>query len=262
MRCGHAEVDFMTESKTPAESSVTVLLTATIDPKLILYTERRDPAVRLKDYRDAFQKWYANPSVNKIVFCENSGFDLSSLQELCRPIQSGKEVEFLSYEGQNFAPGLGKGYGELANLAHVAAHSKLLQSSCYLFKVTGRLYVSNAEKMIRRIARQRTVDVFCNLVDNLTYSDSRVFCCNEKFLRECLLPMKTVVNDSLGINFERILARAVHQGLSSGMKWSLLPATPRIHGVGGTFNEKYNGSLPYWLPRECFRRIKAAILAK
>lgn len=251
-----------TDRETPTESSVTVLLTATIDPKLIRFTERRDPAVRLTDYQDAFNRWYTNKSVKRIVFCENSGFDLSSIQELCQPNESRKEVEFLSFEGQNFPPGLGKGFGELANLAYVAAHSKLLQSSRYVFKVTGRLYVSNAEKMIQCIERQRTVDVFCSLVDNLTYSDSRVFCCTKRFLKECLLPMQTVVNDSLGMNFERILARAVHQGLSSGMTWSLLPAAPRIHGVGASFNQKYNHSFPYWLSRECFRKLKAAVLAR
>jgi hypothetical protein len=251
-------------SREAQASDVTVVLTATIDPKLIrgTGTKRVDPAVRLRDYRNAFRLWLANESVKRIVFCENSGSDLSSICELYQPGRSGKEVEFLSFAGQDFDPSFGKCFGELSILAHVAAHSELLRSCPYMLKVTGRLYVGNIARLILRLSRRHRVDVCCNLVENLSYSDSRVFGCTKTFLQECLLPQRPVANESIGMNFEKILARAVHQGLSSGMTWEPLPLAPRFFGVSGTSNVQYNASFAYWLSREFYRMAKAIILAR
>jgi hypothetical protein len=247
----------------PLPTGVVVVLTATIDPRNTLYTARRDVQTRLKDYETALRSWLSNDAVTKLVFCENSGFDLAPIREICANYASrDKQVEIVSFRERDFNPTLGKGFGEMGILSHVAAHSQLFASSLYMMKITGRLYVSNARELIRRISSQNTADVFCNVVSNLTYTDSRVFCCNRRFLDECFLPIQPLLNESLGFNFEKVLARAVHRGLASGMTWSLLPVTPRIHGIGGTFNEPMNSSLLYWLSRECFRQVKAIVLSR
>jgi hypothetical protein len=258
------------------EGSLVVVLTATIDVGEIPYTTRRDPLIRLGDYKYALTQWLADKSVSKIVFCENSGYDLTEIEKLSSEHSSGnKDVEILSFMGQDFPPYLGKGFGEMRILSYVLEHSALLKSAAYIIKVTGRLYVKNVRHLLNGVKAQKayalgagfqkikvSIDVFCNLRNYLTYTDCRVFCCTPNFLGNCLLPFAGIINDSAGINFERALALAVHQGLAQGYTWAMLPVTPHVLGVSGTDNIRWNPSLRYWVIHEIFNRIKTAVIAR
>jgi hypothetical protein len=243
-------------------TGVTVVLTATIDPKNVFYTTRCDPFIRLNDYQRSLRSWLGNDAVTKLVFCENSGFDLTPIREICASYMRSKDIEILSFHGQDFDPDFGKGFGEMGILRYIAAHSEVIQSTSHILKVTGRLYVSNVRSIINGMSEDTAVDVFCNLVHNLASTDSRVFGCNPQFIENYLLPLQDSINDSQGRFFEAALARAIHGGLASGLRWSLLPATPRIHGVNATYNTKYPSSFPYWLSRECFRLLKRFVFAR
>ena len=65
----------------------TIILTSCIKPENIPYLERSDERDRLKDYKDSFRKWCKNKLVKKIIFIENSGYDL----------------EFFHQEAKNFS---------------------------------------------------------------------------------------------------------------------------------------------------------------
>jgi len=243
--------------------NVVVLLTACIDPGGVINTARSDPKVRLADYKQALAEWCLGSGSVPIVFCENSGYDLSELNEIAnKNAKQGKDVELLSFCGQDFPSYLGKGYGEMRIIGHAVAKSKLIKPDSLILKITGRLFVRNNQLLIDRLSAMTQADVYCDLRSNLTSSDSRVFAANVQFLEKYLLPKCECLNDSAGIIFENVLARAIHSALDNGCQWRLMPCTPWIVGVAGTADQPIPDSMINVFFREIFRRIKTFVVAR
>src|ERR1035438_482175 len=198
---------------------MTILLTAAINAREVVNVARRDPRVRLNDYKNALALWLRDRAVRKIIFCENSCYDLAELERVSTANNPhGKEVEFLSFEGNNFPPQLGKGSGEMAILRHALDHSRLIKGDARVMKVTGRLYVRNAGRLIRQIESRPEVEVFCDFRGGLTYGDSRVFCTSPRFLETYLMPFRHLADESRNICVEHLLGRAIHRAMSDGTR--------------------------------------------
>src|SRR5258708_40223489 len=105
--------------------SVVLLLTATIDPGRTYMVTRNDPLTRLGDYEHSLGTWLASGSVDKIVFYENSGYDLSSLKKIALQFPN-REGGFHSILGNQAGPTKGKGYAELAGLLRTLGQSGLI----------------------------------------------------------------------------------------------------------------------------------------
>jgi hypothetical protein len=140
----------------------TLLITATIAPSAAMgETLRIDPDIRLADYSESL-RWYLalpNDAIDRIVFLENSGFNLDSLKSLVKDA-SGKPVEFLS-TATDTPPGRGKGYAESLMIEEGLRRSQLLNESAIFWKVTGRLRVLNMPLMVR--TAPKTFDLYCDL---------------------------------------------------------------------------------------------------
>lgn len=243
--------------------NLVALLTACIDPANVYSVARRDPQTRLNDYLQSFKYILHLPGIANIVFCENSGADLSEIREVVRlhnPYH--KNVEILSFYGQPDHPEYGKGYGEMRIIDYALNHSKNIQESTMVMKITGRLIVSNIEAMTRAIAKTKNIDVFCDLRRNLTTSDSRLFCATPRFLREYFVPFKDILNEATGICFEDVLARAAHRAMADGLLWSMLPYAHDLRGVSATDNRKIPSSKWKFISRELFRAIKTAVILR
>jgi hypothetical protein len=147
-----------------------LLLTATITPLAginnLSYT---DPAKRLQDYMTALEFYLAMLRPNeRIVFCENSGSDLSALKALAQRMNAADRVEFLGFYGNDFPPNYGRGYGEFKLVDHAMSHSEMIRSapqeSVIIWKVTGRYIVHNLRQIIdTRPARSQ---LYCNYRDH------------------------------------------------------------------------------------------------
>src|SRR3954471_4308953 len=77
------------------DMSQVLILTATITPPPgVPILARTDPQLRLQDYIDALKFYLAVPNhvLDRIIFAENSGSDLSKLRALAE--ESDKRVEF------------------------------------------------------------------------------------------------------------------------------------------------------------------------
>jgi len=221
--------------------NVCLILTCTVDVRGIVFMERSETESRLCDYQTALSLWLKNSEVQRIIFAENSGFDLSSIKELVEAENTtGKLVEFLSFDGQDFPRQLGKGYGENITLQYVSQYSQLLKKSGRFVKVNGRYYVSNIGAVMSQITPD--VEVVCDLSRNLSWADSRVFGGTREFLKKYLCPEGFKVNDSKGLFLEHALARAVHRAIADGRRWSFLPCVPKIRGISGTANIPYRNS--------------------
>jgi hypothetical protein len=212
--------------------SVVLLLTATIDPGATIMVVRRDPLVRLQDYRSALEAWLSSAAVAKIVFCENSGYDLAPLQRLATP-RVGKEVEFISFSGNQHGATKGKGYAELGMIEHAMQTSELIASSDVILKCTGRLTVRNATRVLQSMA-SCDFDVMCSLKHHLSFADSRLFAATPAFIRDYLRPKADLIDDNAGVYFEHALARATASALADRKRWRPFPVFPRIEGISGT----------------------------
>jgi hypothetical protein len=240
-----------------------MLLTACIDPGNVYSVARRDPVTRLNDYMQSVKYFLQLPGITNIVFCENSGVDLADIREAVRlnnPYH--KNLEVLSFYGQPDHPEYGKGYGEMCIIEYALNHSKSIQKSKMILKISGRLIIANVEAIAKAISKTKCIDVFCDLRQNLSTSDSRFFCATPRFLREYFMPFQKIMNESKGICFEDVLARAVHCAMADGLRWSMLPYAHDMRGVAATADIPIPSSRLRFISREIFRTIKAMMLTR
>jgi len=243
--------------------SIAILLTSCIDPGNVHSVARRDPEIRLNDYIQSLKFFLQLPGIASIVFCDNSGVDLSAIQEVVRlnnPYQ--KNLEILSFYGQPNHPEYGKGYGEMRIIGYALDHSNIIQKSSMIMKITGRLIVTNSEAIAKAISRTNGIDVFCDLRRNLSTADSRLFCATPRFLREYFISFQDIMNESTGICLEDILARAVHRAMADGLRWSMLPYAHDMRGVAATADEPLPSSRLNFISRKVFRSVKSAVLSR
>jgi hypothetical protein len=119
-----------------------LVMTATIRPASNANVQRADPALRLADYQRALRFWLAEThgSAARILFLENSGSDLSSLQAIAEHENpAGKPVEFLSIPATPIPAGLNYGYSEMELLDCGLERSELRRTTTHMIKTTGRL---------------------------------------------------------------------------------------------------------------------------
>lgn len=212
--------------------SITLLLTATIDPGATPLVERREPLTRLRDYQQALEWWLSCAAAPRLVFCENSGFDLASLVGLTER-QSGCKVEFISFRGNQAAAAKGKGYAELQLIDHAMRTSSFIASSDLVVKCTGRLTIRNGAALFKEMTAMK-FDVMCALMHCLSYADSRVFAATPAFIRQHLLPKIDMVNDGEGVTAEHALACAAASAIAGRMAWRPFPVYPRLAGISAS----------------------------
>lgn len=242
-------------------SAPCVVLTSTVIVKGIPFVKRAATDVRVSDYEQALSRWIADPHVSRIVFVENSGYDLTGFQEMADRTNRGeKDVEFISFVVEDFPPEFGKGYGEILALLRAVESSRLLATTGKFVKVTGRYYVSSIRPILQKVSNG--VDIVCDMSQNLTYSDSRVFGGSLEFLRDYLCQEGLRVNDSAGIYFEHALARAAHRAIADGKHWALPPCPPVVVGIWGTFDQPWPTSWQYRTTRALFLEAKRLILSR
>ena len=236
-----------------------ILLTACIDPGKILFTKRNDPLTRLEDYKKALEQWLSKSIATSIVFCENSGYDLSCLRKVP---SHNKKVEFLSFDGQGFSSHLGKGYGEMRIVSYALSNSELIASNNRIIKVTGRYYIRNINRIIKGITQRKHVDIFCDLRQNLRSADSRVFGATKSFMEKYLIILQDEINDSQGMHFEIVLSKATLRAIADGLTWELLPYAHMMRGIAGTSDMELPGSFGNYFKREFFLKLKSFVMKR
>lgn len=122
-----------------------LLLTACVNPGGMPFTALTDTDQRLHQYLDALD-FYLKETSLPIVFCENTGVDISS--RYISAVRSGR-LECLCFDGNHFDHAKGKGYGEALIMDYAFCHSQFLAHCEMVVKVTGRLKVENIDRLLR-----------------------------------------------------------------------------------------------------------------
>jgi len=232
---------------------ICIIITATIDPKGMVFTKRNSPEDRLNDYKKVFKEFCNQQEVSNLIFIENSGYSLDYFQNEKKKY-SNKKIEIMSSKVNNeFSRELGKGFGEHLSLKEVFEKSNSLKDCDYFIKCTGRYHLLNFSNIYKSIKKE-TLTINGYLRDNLKYFDTSVFCGSKDFFVNYVIPETMNVNDSNNIFIENCAAKALFKAMADGYSFNQIKDLPIIDGYIGTNNKKFRYNM--------IRRIKIKILGK
>ena len=128
-----------------------LLMTATIDSGYFgnIGTTIKDTEERRKQYEETLTKYICSSKFDKIVFAENSNQSLNEafFNELAS--KYGKIIEFLEFPGDiDLMKAKGRSYGEATLILNAFQNSILISDEAVVYKVTGRVWVNNINKLI------------------------------------------------------------------------------------------------------------------
>ena len=81
---------------------ICIIITATVDPKGMVFTKRNSPEDRLNDYKKVFKEFCTQQEVSNFIFIENSGYSLDYFQNEKKNIQIKKSRLCLQQLIMNF----------------------------------------------------------------------------------------------------------------------------------------------------------------
>tara|TARA_B110000008_G_C16931750_1_gene548971 strand:+ start:115 stop:861 length:747 start_codon:yes stop_codon:yes gene_type:complete len=232
-----------------------IILTSTINPGDMPNVVRNDIKTRLNDYKKSFNFWINQKSVNKIIFIENSGFDLTFFRTLAKSNQH-KEIEIISTNSNNsFDKKKGKGYGHYLCLKEVFNSSEISKKTNFFIDITGRHCINNFNSILKDIMSNNT-DIYNNLSDSLKYSEASIYGGSKKFFLDYVLPELEKTSDIEYSLFENRIASATLKAVSNGMSLSKIPLYPEIDGYIGTNGKKFNQNIFKKIKLFFFRKMK------
>lgn len=231
-------------------NTVVLLLTGCVKPNItndVLAVT--DVEIRKRKYVGAI-RWYLENTPFRIVFCENSGTDLSSEFNLFL----GGRIEFLTFVADKKGAGRDKGYREMEILEHIQECSEFFQEGSFFVKITGRLVLLNVCKLVNSLSKFGGDFVSAYMSGRYVYSDSRFIFFTKPFF-PILLGQKEKLTDYKH-NFEYYTFISVMEARKKGIKFIYPPMAERVHGVSGGFGKSYDLSNIGYLKLNLINQVK------
>lgn len=216
-----------------------LIITGTITPanrvgQLVL----KDTTERFKQYYDSLTFYIEQRCFSKIVFCENSNYgteEFEPLTELAK--EYNVELELLSFEGNTDKVIYhGKGYGEGEIMQYILANSSLIKGENVFVKTTGRLKVTNINRILLKIRPERCYFNVSNHTARHIY-DTRLYIMPIELFKKYFLNVKEQVKDDEGIYLENIYTNII---LKNAVNTRNFPLYPRINGLSASTGERYS----------------------
>lgn len=231
-----------------------LLLTATVTPPQgAVQLSRVDPALRLMDYRAALGAYLESLRagvISGIVFADNSNSDISVLKELAKERGAEADTEFISFDGLDYPPAYGRGFGEFRMIDHVMERSRLaseLPSDASVWKVTGRYVVRNFAKVVR--SRPIDADVYCHCRNlPMQWIDLYVLCFNRRGYDAILDGIcQHLREDEIKGSAEQAFRKIIDQKQDGARIVKRFRRLPRLEGYRGVDNQRYETMrAKYW----------------
>lgn len=219
-------------------SSVPILLTATIDPGDTPGVVLRDAEHRWEQYQSGLYFWLHRREVSRVVFCENSGFNVDYSPFKDEAAKLNKDLEIISYRNNLGSQLLGRGHGEGVILLHALEHSQILGQASAFYKVTGRLKVLNFDLLARLYDRTATV-ISGRSFKKREWADTRFFKMDKHFYMDYLASVHLEAQSA-----DFVLGEAYARALK-GRNVSRFIPVPHIVGVSGSGIEYHDSTLKY-----------------
>lgn len=224
-----------------------LIITSTVNVNSCL-TVLTDPKIRLQQYIDSILFYLNSKKIDKIIICDNSGFDYSVVDKLNKiAIGNNKMIEFLNFHGSiKKIKEFGKGFGEGEIMNYIFANSKFIQNETSFFKVTGRIKVLNIDSVVRKT--DKNINYFQRIGLNPFKSenkvDTRFYYCTINTFKRNLLISYPFVNDNEGHYLEHVYYNVLNDNKVIYKNFNILP---HIKGISGSTGVTYDIKPLRWL---------------
>jgi hypothetical protein len=200
--------------------------------------------------------------VRKIIFAENSAWSLDRFHESASANNVyDKEIEILSFDCNDFPRVRGKSYGELLLMDNAFAASRLVRSSSYVAKMTGRNLLLNLTGLLETIPG--VFGLCCDIRDHSFYQmlgmpdcghhcDSRFFLITPAFFEKHIRSQLSALPVDHEYFLEGFLYDLVKQNERSEPIIKRFRIEPDYAGTAGHFIR--NKTKDYGGPRELMKR--------
>lgn len=211
-----------------------ILLTSTVDPCGMSETSLTDPEIRKNQYLDAIS-YYLESTDLKIVICENTLSNYSN--EIKNPKKNGR-IEFLTFNGNNYNPTLGKGLGEALIIEYALRNSKFIDYKTIVIKVTGRIKILNIQSIIRTITKSKySIDtIWCEL-SNSNWIKTTCFAVGSRWL---YLSALNHINLIKQLNYNISIEKTFCKSIAAAKTLKIKKFYPIIEGINGSRNKPYS----------------------
>ena len=130
----------------------TIILTTTVNVRdTIHWVYQKDPRSRIETYLSSILKWLYNTNFN-IVLVENSGYNFNELDKEKQKFKDRFEMivfDETKLDEAKFIHNAGsKGRHEIFAINYAFNNSKIISSSKFIIKISGRFYIPEFEKYL------------------------------------------------------------------------------------------------------------------
>lgn len=154
-------------SKGSACKDFVLLMSAAVDPNgMIGLSSRQSLENREQQYVDTLKFYVAHPKIRRILFVENSNWDLSRLK---RAVAGSAKVSWLSLDINNYPRSWGKGYGEMLLMDRAIQYVRDVMGAEYVCKVTGRFAIRNIGQMLDEFEGREPLALAIDILNNPVY---------------------------------------------------------------------------------------------
>ena len=228
-----------------ARKRIVLLITASILPQEKRFLKLKEPKQRLKQYLDSLRFYIVHTNITRIVLCDNSGYEFPVENMLALARKYGKKLEIIQFIGNKEKIAVnGKGYGEGEIIEYSLQHSCLLREAKYFIKITGRIKVTNIDKIIEKMDITK---VYMNKVirnfrrpKKETEIDTILYGIPKGIYATTLADAYMSVCDKRGIYLEHVFYDRIVQ---NKLVIYNIPQFPIINGVSGTLGNRYQESI-------------------
>lgn len=215
--------------------NISLILTGTIDPSVFGNTNVKltDVDKRLRQYEAAIEFYLKETKVKKLVFVENSGYEFNGDKYIDMADSLGKQFEFLQiFTDYERTVLLGKSYGEGDCIEQGVMKSILLQNEKCFYKVTGRIIVSNFNKLCNQDEKSSFI-----FRSDLKKCYTVFFKMNIDDFKRFFIGSKNQCDEKCDIDIETVYYNVCK---NNDINLGEFRSYPRYDGIIGTINVPYN----------------------
>lgn len=221
------------------------LITSTIAPDPNVHQlVRTNVADRLEDYKVAFS-FYCDQLCagvfDRLVYVDNSGFDLKDIQTIARAKGIVERVEFIGYKS-TISPNNNRFFLEINLIDFFVKSSKTLRDhpNAMVWKITGRYLIKNVGNIVA-CCNTKPADLYVNM-RNRPYKVVDFYLVGFNLAAYEALFLNNLAKYEGLHDDERALRRHLDTNTSPNLRIEKrLPVTPRLIGVRGFDGGRYGG---------------------
>lgn len=140
----------------------TLLMTGTIKP--FVKVKHNDPEVRLREYVRTIKKYMTDSDFDTIIFAENSGYLFDSSELEAQAKACGKKLVILRLVDGG---GNSMSSGEAVLMRRALEACPFIEDTDVIWKVTGRLWISNVNRLLAKHTRKTNVFLYARKYDSM-----------------------------------------------------------------------------------------------